>query len=185
MENQNLDLTKKQAKKAAHIAGIATFLGFSIIMFDRRTYSGGMAVLIIMLYLGLMPTGVLASYLIGKAVYFLFIKNKHIRKIVVVILIIICYLLGIATFGLACLLFRIVTKTKPYTNQIDTNQDGKIDKWVYHDGVSSRAEIDTDYDGNPDIKEYRYNADLTKREYYKNGQLIKTEKFPIIKNKPR
>ena len=59
-----------------------------------------------------------------------------------------------------------ITRTPPYKNEIDTNQDGKIDKWIYDNGVSTISEIDTDYDGKPDI-----------RKYYDNGELVKTEKI--------
>ena len=112
MEDNSLTI-KKQAKRAAYLAGIAIFLGFSMSMFDPRTYSGGMTNLIIILFLGLMPIGFLLSYLTGKAVYSLFKKfNKDVPKIVIVILFIICYLLGIAIFGSIGLLFHAITKTK-------------------------------------------------------------------------
>lgn len=185
MEDNNQDFVKKQAKKAAWIVGIATFLGFSILMFLPTIYGHSLTSLFILTYLGTVPLGIAEAYLFSLIVYFIFkhlIKNKLTYRISLVILIIIGYPLGI--FG-QCYTVRMLSKEKPYTNQIDTNRDGKVDKWVYSDNLNDRAEIDTDYDGMVDIKEYYYNGNLIKKEYFKEGKLIKTENFPIIRNRPQ
>ena len=181
MEENNI--VKTRAKKAGYIAGIATFLGFSFVLFLPSTYGNPFSFLFIFGIIALAPVGMLGSFIFGWVVYFISgqIKNRAAYKIALIIFIVIGYLLG--CLGLISL-FRAMGKTKPYTNQIDTNRDGKIDKWVYDNNLSTIVTLDTDYDGTPDIKEYYDNADLIKKEYYKNGELIKTEKFPKVKNKP-
>lgn len=170
MENQ--EQVKIKAKKAAWVVGITSFLGFSLIMFFPKVYAGELASLIILTYLFVMPLGILASFLIGLGVYFLFkniIKETYAYKSLLIILIIVCYPLGVLMLtGLV----RAVTKTKPYTNQIDTNRDGRIDKWIYSDNLDDKVEIDTDFDGKPDI-----------RRYYKNGTLIREEEITNLDKK--
>jgi hypothetical protein len=55
-------------------------------------------------------------------------------------------------------------KSSPIKNQIDTNGDGRIDKWVYDKDLSTIVELDIDFDGKPDV-----------RQYYKNSFMIKQE----------
>lgn len=165
MNNNNL--IKKQAKMAAYIIGIATFLGFSVLMFMPSVYLNPFSVYLILGYLTFVPVGLLESYLFGLATYFLFkytIKSKLVYWFVVAIGIVICFPIGAAS---NIYIFRQLAKTPPYKNEIDTNRDGKIDKWVYHDNTSTIVEIDTDYDGKPDT-----------REHYDNGELVKKEIIP-------
>jgi len=183
MEDNSL-IIKKQAKRAAYVVGIATFLGFSAMMFIPDIYRLGIFTPYLILgYIMLIPVGLLQSFIFGWIIYFIFkrfIKNKLIYGILLTIGIIICFVIGLSS---QVYILRTMSKTPPYKNEIDTNKDGKIDKWVYDDNLNTRIEIDIDYDGKPDIKEYSYNADLLKREYYKNGVLIKTEEFPKVKYK--
>ena len=171
MENNELNLDEKKAKRAALIIAIATFLGFCIVLFDRNIYGGGMASLIIVICVGLWPAGVLAAYLMKRLAYFIFIKyvkNKRTYWIFLVVSVIVSYVLGVLIFILAAMgmaaIFNI--NGKPYTNEISTHNNGKIDKWVYHHGTTTIVSFDTIGDGKPHI-----------REYYKNGDLIKKEEI--------
>lgn len=162
---ESIELIKIRAKRAAFIVGIINFLGFSGILFIPQVYMMGLFTPYIIFgqLILFTPVGLLESFILGWVIYFIFkhIKSKSTYTISLIIGIIICFPLG---FFSNVHLFRLATKRPPYMNEIDTNQDGKIDKWVYHNDVLTRAELDTNYDGKPDVK-----------RYYKNGELIKVE----------
>ena len=54
---------------------------------------------------------------------------------------------------------------EPKAVAIDTNKDGKPDRWEYHDGNKVRVEADTNFDGKID-----------EIAYFENGKLVKGEK---------
>jgi hypothetical protein len=159
-------LIKKKAKKAAFIVGWATLIGFSFLLFMPSIYMNPFTGWFIAGYILVFPLGLLGAYILGLITYNIFkrfIKNRLQYRSILCILIIISLAVG---FMLQVSMMYLLTRTPPYKNEIDTNHDGKIDNWIYHDGVSSIVEIDTDYDGKPDI-----------RKYYDNGELVKTEKI--------
>jgi len=159
-------LIKKKARKAAFIVGWATLIGFSFLLFMPSIYMNPFTWCFLAGYILVFPLGLLGAYILGLITYNIFkrfIKNRLRYRSILCILIIISLIAG---FMLQVFIVSRLTRTPPYKNEIDTNQDGKIDKWVYHNGVSTISETDTDYDGRPDI-----------RKYYDNGELVKTEKI--------
>lgn len=168
---KNDDLIKGQAKKAAFAIAIATFLGFSVLAFMPSVYREPLSSFLILGLITIAPVGMLGASLLGIVTYFIFkylIRGKVIYIIVLVIGIVIAFALGVI---LEIGMFRQMGKTPPYENKIDTNRDGKIDKWIYDNDSSTIAEIDTDYDSKPDI-----------RRSYKNGKLIREEEIPHNKD---
>ena len=159
MENDKL------IKKSAYVVGIATLSGFLILIFMPTSYINPFAPCLVLFNIMLSPVGILEAFILGKFAYFIF---KRTKKSLLIYWVIFCFfVLGGFWIGFSSLGFilRATSKTPPYENRIDTNQDGKIDKWIYHNDMSTRVEIDTDFDGKPDI-----------REYYENGELIRKEK---------
>jgi len=78
------------------------------------------------------------------------------------------FCLGLAALGILLLvpiyhLAGSFNSPKEYVGWVDTNGDGKADKWVHHDRYDNLREIDydTDGDGKADLFEY----------YDKHGQL--------------
>jgi len=170
MENQNSnqDLIKQRSLRAAKAVGIASFVGFSILLLIPTTYMNPFGIFFILGAIGLAPLGMLQAFIFAWPTYFIFkyfIKSKLAYRIALTIFIIIAIPLG--TFFYA-LIIRAMAKTPAYTNEIDTNGDGKIDKWVYDNNMTTITTLDTDFDGKPDIK-----------KYYNNGDLIKTENLSL------
>ena len=54
---------------------------------------------------------------------------------------------------------------EPKMVSVDTNKDGKPDRWEYHDGNKVRVEADTNFDGKVD-----------EIAYFEDGKLVKGEK---------
>lgn len=162
--------TKNLPKIAAVSVGIATILGFCIILFLPSIYkAGSWGVMIIGGQIMILPIGALAASLLGLLIYLIFknfIRNKIIYTVSLIIAILICMPLGVWLNMSILRMLASVGSLAPAVLRIDTNSDGKVDKWVYHDtnSLSTRIELDTDYDGDPDT-----------REYYKNGELIKRD----------
>ncbi len=82
---------------------------------------------------------------------------------------------GLAALGILLLvpiyhLAGSFNSPKEYVGWVDTNGDGKADKWVHHDKYDNLREIDydTDGDGKADLFEY----------YDKRGQLKKRTSLP-------
>jgi hypothetical protein len=162
---KNIIFDRKSDKKTALIVGIVCFLGFCFFLFLPSMYNNPFSSILIYGVIFSAPIGILEASVIGWAAYLIFkrIKKKATYIITLIILIIIGYAIGFFSWFA---LFRAITYTKPYTNKIDSNHDGKIDKWIYQEGTNAVVTLDTDYDGMPDEK-----------EYYKNGDLIKKEKL--------
>lgn len=169
------ELTRKQARKAAFAVAISAFIGFSGILFSPDTYqlSIFLPAILIAQILFFSPAGLLEATIIWFVVYFIFkrIINIFVFRILLIALCLAAVPLG---FFSNVYLFRFITRTKPYMNQIDTNGDGKIDKWVYSNdntGITV-VELDTTGNGRPNIK-----------QTYKRTKLIRTEE--IISPKQR
>ena len=170
---------RRRAKRAAFLIGFMTFLGFSTIMFILDgLYRTIFAPYLILGYIMFIPVGLFESFIFGSITYFIFkfIRNRLIYTISIITGIIICFTAGLFS---QIYVWRSLSKTPPYKNEIDTNQNGKIDKWVYHDDLSIRVELDANYDGKPDIKEYYKNGELFKRELDINfdGKIDKIENY--------
>ncbi len=52
----------------------------------------------------------------------------------------------------------------PKVVTLDTNKDGKPDRWEHHEGVNVRVEADTNFDGAIDEKAYFENEKLIRGE---------------------
>ena len=160
-------LIKKRAKKLASIVGSAALIGFCFLLFMPTTYMNPFSAYLIFHHILFAPAGLLAAFLIGLISYFIFKRlSKTKFKYSVITLSILIILSSAAGAFLQAFILISITRTPPYKNEIDTNQDGKIDKWVYDKDSSTISETDTDYDGTPDV-----------RKYYNNGELVKTEKI--------
>jgi len=166
--NSNQDLIKQRSLKAAKAVGIASFVGFSVLLLIPSTYMNPFGIFFILGALGLAPLGMLQAFIFAWPTYFIFkyfVRGKLGYRITLVISILIAIPLGIFFYAL---IIRAMVNRPAYTNEIDVNGDGKIDKWVYHHNETTIATVDTDYDGKPDIK-----------RYHKNGTLIKTEDLNV------
>lgn len=166
---------KNHSKIAAITASIATLAGFCIVLFLPSIYKAGTwGIIVVTGQIMLLPIGLLAAALIGLVVYFVFkkfIRNKIAYASFLVMVIVLCILLGV---WLNIIVFRALTNvglSRPIVVKIDANGDGKVDKWIYEERGDKTIEVDTDYDGIPDV-----------REYYKNKRLIKRKNIPSPKN---
>lgn len=166
----------KRPLKAALIIGISFFVGFSLIFLLRFIYPAyGVLVLLDLFYFitsGQIYIGLGLSFLIGLITYLTFrliIKREISKKKLgwsIFFVSAIVMIIGFFTF----LPTQTFVMEKDFgkewlVGQTDTNNDGKIDKWVYS-GVYDRIRIDydTNFDDKPDIK-----------EYYKKGRFVKKE----------
>lgn len=179
------NLAERKAKKAAFIIGIINFLGFSGILFIPQVYMMGLFTPYIIFgqLILFTPVGLLESFILGWVIYFIFkhIKSKSIYIISLIVGIIICFPLG---FFSNVHLFRFamgVKSPEPIVIRIDANSDGKVDKWIHEEKKSKTIEIDTNYDGVPDIKEYYQNGKLVKKEIVDDSD-GKLKRWEIIRN---
>jgi len=160
-------LIKKRTKKLAYVVGITTLIGFCFLLFMPTTYRNPFSAYLIMHHILFSPVALLAAFIIGLISYFIFKRLSKIKFQYSVITLGI-FILSSFVVGAFLQVFTLtsITRVPPYKNEIDTNQDGKIDKWVYDKDSTTNVEIDTDHNGTPDV-----------REYYDNGELVKTEKI--------
>ncbi len=158
MENNKL------IKISAYLVGIATFLGFLILLFMPSMYNNTFSFIFLAFNIIFCPVGFLEAFAWGGLSYFIFkrvIENKLVYWIIFCLLLLGGFCIGAFSLGI---ILRWTARTSPYENTIDTNHDGKIDKWVYHNDQSTKIEIDTDFDGKPNTRECFENGDLVKKE---------------------
>lgn len=163
----NSDNLKRESRKMAYILGIITFSGFFIFLFMPTTYKNPFGLYLIVNTIIFAPFALFVALLVGLCTYFIFklFKNKIIRWVFLLILLVICFFVGIMLQGA---ILRLISSNKPYVSKIDSDYDGKIDKWVFHDELGNiiAEEIDADHDSKPDTK-----------EYYRGGRLLRTEQI--------
>lgn len=170
----------KQPLKAGLRVAIAFYIGYNLIypigligmLTSPREFWGFMiAYLFLTIVNGQLVFGLLVSCLIGWAAYLVFrflIKKELSRKQFNWIMFPSMLLIDAAGFlvmNSTRKFFDELIRGKEKVWEIDTNGDGKIDKWVHDDVYDKLTELDYDInlDGNPDIWEY-YRGD---RQLYK------------------
>ena len=167
--------------RVAAIAGISTFVGFSIIfplmiivngISNWRDFGSLLGIFTILfgyfLLAGTAVIGLIEGLLLGVVIYFISkflipdnITKKQLKAITISISII-CITIGLLSFSPADRFVRESTSGKEHVGTIDTNRDGKPDKWVHDNiyGQTTEIDYDTNFDGKPDVW-----------EYYKNGKV--------------
>ncbi|MDD4899647.1 MAG: hypothetical protein PHT31_02540 [Candidatus Omnitrophica bacterium] len=166
------------ALKASLIIGVAFFLGFYLILPLRLFIPsyGVLALVDIVFFMasGQFYIGIGLSFLVGLFFYFFFkyliIGNiaKKYQYWLLVLMSIIVLIIGFFVYIPVqdFISKRQVQAKKEGVWKIDTNNDGKTDRWAYYDANDKliRVDYDTNFDGEVDI-----------REYYKNNKIIEKE----------
>lgn len=184
----------KIARKAAFLTGLAAFIGFILIVpmaivVGPHPQALGVILIYIMYFFvsGEAAADLAISLFIGFISYFLFktLLKKQVSaktfKLARIVSFIIAVIAGfLISFPVRTLMME-VHSGKEVVGKIDTNKDGKPDKWVHHNVYDKLIEIDydTNLDGNPDIWEYYKNRKVYKKEIDTDfdGKPDKIEKY--------
>lgn len=178
-ENKNI-----RPFKAAVIAGISNFLGFSLIyflmmanmIFDWKNFIYLLPTFLILvgyfLLCGIAVIGIIIAGAIGLVAHVIFkilisknFANKQI-KIFFVIFCIVSFVIGVLLFQPVNQFVRELQSGKERIQPIDTVGDGKSHKWVHYNIYDKTLEIDydTNLDGKPDLWEYYKDDKVYKKE---------------------
>ncbi len=168
----------KRPLKAALIIGIAAFIGFCLIfplmIFTTTPDYWAFALLYLFYFItsGQIFIGLGLSVLISIISYSIlrFLIKRDISKSqlgwIVFFVSGIAFTIGYFTFLPTQTFVMERDFGKERIGTVDTNNDGKPDKWVHHNVYDKLLEIDydTNFDGKPDIWEYYQDSKVVKKE---------------------
>lgn len=167
-----METSNRKSFKMATIVGIAAFTGF-LLIFPLMLFTSGPSYLgFVLLYLfyslmmkGQIFIGLGLAFLIGLISFLVFrflIKSDISKEILGWVLFFISGIALVAGFFIFLRVDEFITRRgkeareRKNTQQLDTNNDGKIDEWVRIYEASSRKSVekDTNFDGKVDLIEF-------------------------------